>query len=278
MISKRHGKAVEPAEWEKQQQQQQKQQEQDEQAKATQDKTAADNSTTEEASAKAQAKSDIGKLYFEGGEKKTSQTAATDAPETDAAALKSQAQQDPKPAQTQAEPKPSEPPSAESEVIPMGPPKPQTESSDSTSASTSTASAEQPKTEKKDTPKMSDKLDTVYYMGAPEESSSSSSSTPSMSPPKYVHHFDTYSLVKQLQEGGYSSDQATTMMKAVRALLAHNLDMAQEKLVSKSDVENVGTLFFHFSKKSKMVDLTVSFFFISVGIVFVLCGMLGVER
>lgn len=245
LISKRHGKAVEPAEWEKQQQQQQqlhqqKQQEQDEQAKATQDKTATDTSTTEEAPAKAQAKSDIGKLLFESGEKKTSQAAATDAPETDTAALKSQ-RQDPKPVQTPADPKPSEPASAESEAIPipMPPPKPQTESSDSTS--TSTASAE-PKADKpKDTSKMSDKLDSVYYMGAPE--SLASSSTPSMSPPKYVHHFDTYSLVKQLQEGGYSSDQATTMMKAVRALLAHNLDMAQEKLVSKSDVENVGTLF-----------------------------------
>ncbi|EHK41366.1 hypothetical protein TRIATDRAFT_77990 [Trichoderma atroviride IMI 206040] len=88
---------------------------------------------------------------------------------------------------------------------------------------------------------MSDRLDSVYYMGAPE--SLSSSSTPSMTPPKYVHHFDTYSLVKQLHEGGYSSDQATTMMKAVRALLAHNLDMAQEKLVSKSDVENESYLF-----------------------------------
>lgn len=238
-MSKRHGKAVEPTEWEKQQQlHQQKQQEQDEQAKATQDKTATDNGTTEEAPAKAQAKSDIGKLLFESGEKKTSQAAATDAPEADTAALKSQ-QQDPKPAQTQADPKPSEPASAESEVIPMPPPKPQTEPSDSTSSST--ASAEPTADKPKDTSKMSDKLDSVYYMSAPE--SLAASSTPSMSPPKYVHHFDTYSLVKQLQESGYSSDQATTMMKAVRALLAHNLDMAQEKLVSKSDVENVGILF-----------------------------------
>lgn len=249
LVPKRHGKAVEPTEWEKQQQlHQQKQQEQDgqdeqdeqdEQAKATEDRTATDDGTTEEAPAKAQAKSNIGKLYFESGEKKAGQAAATDAPETDAAALKSQ-QQDPKSAQAQAEPKSSEPTSAESEAIPMEPPKPQTESSDSTSTSTSTASAEQPKTDKpKDTPKMSDKLDSVYYMGAPE--SLSPSSTPSMSPPTYVHHFDTYSLVNQLQEGGYSSDQATTMMKAVRALLAHNLDMAQERLVSKGDVENVGS-------------------------------------
>ncbi|KAL7921991.1 hypothetical protein ACQKWADRAFT_294129 [Trichoderma austrokoningii] len=235
LISKRHGKAVEPAEWEKQQlQQQQQKQEQDELAKAT-----TDNSATEEVSVK----SDIGKLYFEGGEKKTGQTAATDAAETDAAALKQQ-----QPAQTQT----SEPPSAESEVIPMGPPQPQTEPTESNPTST----AEQPKTEKpKDGPKMSDKLDTVYYMGAPENSSSS---TPSMSPPKYVHHFDTYSLVKQLQEGGYSSDQATTMMKAVRALLAHNLDMAQEKLVSKSNVENVGSFLFPLLKEKVLSNCLMS--------------------
>ncbi|GFP52103.1 uncharacterized protein C27B12.07 [Trichoderma asperellum] len=237
LISKRHGKAVEPAEWEKQQQQQlqqQKQQEQDEQTRATQDKTATAG-TTEEAPSEAQAKSDIGKLYFETGEKKVSQAAAADAPEIDAAALKSQ-QQSPKSAQTQAEPKSPEPTTAESEAIPMGPPKPQTDSSDSTP----TASAE-PKTDKpKDTPKMSDKLDSVYYMGAPD---SLSASMPSMSPPKYVHHFDSYSLVKQLQEGGYSNDQAITLMKAVRAILAHNLDVAQEKLVSKSDVENESYLF-----------------------------------
>ncbi|EGR48742.1 uncharacterized protein TRIREDRAFT_61885, partial [Trichoderma reesei QM6a] len=88
--------------------------------------------------------------------------------------------------------------------------------------------------------KMSDKLDTVYYMGAPE---SVSQQTPSMAPPKYVHHFDSYSLVKQLQEGGYRGDQAVTMMKAIRTILAHNLDMAQERLVSKSDVENESYLF-----------------------------------
>ena len=62
---------------------------------------------------------------------------------------------------------------------------------------------------------------------------------PSMSPPPYVHHFDSYSLVKQLLAGGYTLDQATTFMKGIRMLLAQNLDVAQESLVSKSDVENV---------------------------------------
>lgn len=65
---------------------------------------------------------------------------------------------------------------------------------------------------------------------------------PSMSPPPYVHHFDSYSMVKQLQQGGYTDTQAIEAMKGIRALLAQNLDVAQESLVSKSDVENVSTL------------------------------------
>ncbi|KAL6870024.1 hypothetical protein ACO1O0_001359 [Amphichorda felina] len=66
---------------------------------------------------------------------------------------------------------------------------------------------------------------------------------PHMSPPLYVHHFDSYSLVKELQDGGYSEAQAIEAMKGIRALLAQNLDVAQESLVSKSDVENETYLF-----------------------------------
>ncbi|KAK1751599.1 hypothetical protein QBC47DRAFT_350706 [Echria macrotheca] len=62
-------------------------------------------------------------------------------------------------------------------------------------------------------------------------------------PPPYVHHFDSYSLVKQLESGGYTHGQAITAMKAVRGLLASNLDVAQASLVSKSDVENETYLF-----------------------------------
>lgn len=62
---------------------------------------------------------------------------------------------------------------------------------------------------------------------------------PHLSPPPYVHHFDSYSLVKQLEAGGYTRDQSITAMKAIRGLLAQNLDVAQDSLVSKSDVENV---------------------------------------
>ncbi|KAK8058966.1 hypothetical protein PG994_009414 [Apiospora phragmitis] len=42
---------------------------------------------------------------------------------------------------------------------------------------------------------------------------------------------------------GYTQDQAITLMKAVRALLAKHLETAQEGLVSKSDVDNETYLF-----------------------------------
>jgi hypothetical protein len=63
---------------------------------------------------------------------------------------------------------------------------------------------------------------------------------PHLQPPPYVHNFDTYSLVKQVEKGGFTDEQAITAMKAVRVLLAKNLEVAKEGLVSKSDVENVG--------------------------------------
>lgn len=46
-------------------------------------------------------------------------------------------------------------------------------------------------------------------------------------------------MVKELEQGGYTKDQAVSSMKAIRTLLAGNLDVAQKSLVSKSDVENV---------------------------------------
>ncbi|KAI1772486.1 hypothetical protein F4818DRAFT_426101 [Hypoxylon cercidicola] len=66
---------------------------------------------------------------------------------------------------------------------------------------------------------------------------------PHISTPPYVHHFDSYTLVKELEAGGYTRDQAITVMKAIRGLLAQNLDVAQEGLVSKSDVDNETYLF-----------------------------------
>lgn len=99
-------------------------------------------------------------------------------------------------------------------------------------------------TEQTDTPKEQDgkqsssPLDEVLGMDLPENKARQ---RPHLSPPPYVHRFDSYSLVKQLQDGGYTQSQAIEAMKGIRALLAQHLDVAQESLVSKSDVENVRT-------------------------------------
>ncbi|KUI64925.1 Uncharacterized protein C27B12.07 [Cytospora mali] len=88
-------------------------------------------------------------------------------------------------------------------------------------------------------------MDAVLHMPPPEETWTAKPEVkpPHLTPPPYVHHFDSYSLVKQLEGGGYTQAQAITAMKAVRALLAQNLDVAQGGLVSKSDVENETYLF-----------------------------------
>ncbi|KAK0732812.1 hypothetical protein B0T21DRAFT_402861 [Apiosordaria backusii] len=63
----------------------------------------------------------------------------------------------------------------------------------------------------------------------------------------YIHHFDSYSLVKHLSSPptnpNYTLPQSIALMKAIRALLAHNLDNAQSGLVSRSDVDNETYLF-----------------------------------
>ncbi|WPH00978.1 Hypothetical protein R9X50_00381200 [Acrodontium crateriforme] len=66
---------------------------------------------------------------------------------------------------------------------------------------------------------------------------------PHLDPPRHVHHFDTYSLVRRLVEGGWNEKQAVTTMKAVRLMLTSNMDLAKEALVSKSNVENETYLF-----------------------------------
>lgn len=67
---------------------------------------------------------------------------------------------------------------------------------------------------------------------------------PHIEQPRYVHHFDTYGLVKRLEgDGGWRQDQAITVMKAVRLMLADNTDLAKEALVSKSQLENEAYLF-----------------------------------
>lgn len=90
----------------------------------------------------------------------------------------------------------------------------------------------------------------VYHMPSPStyltpsgEPTSSGEKPPHLSPAPYVHHFDTYSLVKDLQNGGYSNEQSVTIMKAVRSILQNNLDYAKQSLTSKSDEENESYLF-----------------------------------
>ncbi|APA15385.1 hypothetical protein SS1G_09045 [Sclerotinia sclerotiorum 1980 UF-70] len=87
-------------------------------------------------------------------------------------------------------------------------------------------------------------LETVLHMPPPESAEAQNSlKPPHLQTPPYVHHFDTYALVQQVQQGGFTKDQSITSMKAVRELLALNLDVAKEGLVSKSDVENETYLF-----------------------------------
>lgn len=85
-------------------------------------------------------------------------------------------------------------------------------------------------------------MDAVLHMEPPEKKKPEDK-PPQLAPSPYVHHFDSYSLVKQLEVGGYTQTQAITAMKAVRALLAQHLDTAQGGLISKSDVENETYLF-----------------------------------
>ena len=76
-------------------------------------------------------------------------------------------------------------------------------------------------------------------MGPPEAEKQEEHKAPHLQAPPYLHHFDTFTLVRDLERGGFSEEQSVTIMKAVRGQLAVNLDVAKEGLVSKSDVENV---------------------------------------
>ena len=78
-------------------------------------------------------------------------------------------------------------------------------------------------------------LERLLQMNSPDDEHK----PPHLHAPPYVHHFDTFTLVRDLEKGGFTQAQSVTLMKAVRSLLALNLDVAREGLVSKSDVENV---------------------------------------
>ncbi|XHF96802.1 hypothetical protein AWENTII_000419 [Aspergillus wentii] len=92
-------------------------------------------------------------------------------------------------------------------------------------------------------------LDSVFHMPSPSAfltpsgSPGSDNRPPHMAPAPYVHHFDTYSLVRDLSKGAFTDDQSVTIMKAVRRILQNNLDFAKQSLTSKSDEENESYLF-----------------------------------
>jgi hypothetical protein len=76
-----------------------------------------------------------------------------------------------------------------------------------------------------------------------EEHTPSVRHPPHLDAPRYVHHFDTYSLVRRLRAGDWTKEQSITIMKSMRLLLGDNLEKASQALVSKSDVENETYLF-----------------------------------
>lgn len=82
-------------------------------------------------------------------------------------------------------------------------------------------------------------VEAILKMGPPNDVQPQEHKPPHLHAPPYVHHFDTFTLVRDLQNGGFSEAQSITLMKAVRSLLAVNMDIAREGLISKSDVENV---------------------------------------
>ena len=86
-------------------------------------------------------------------------------------------------------------------------------------------------------------LDMVLQIPSPSELKGTAERHPHLEASPYEHHFDTYSLVQDLTKHGYTEDQAVTLMKAIRLMLAVNLDLAKEGLVSKSDTENETYLF-----------------------------------
>jgi hypothetical protein len=86
-------------------------------------------------------------------------------------------------------------------------------------------------------------LDTVLHMDPPAELPADNPDPPHLVPPPYIHHFDSYTLTKRIEAGGFTPSQSIEAMKILRALLSTNLEVAQHGLVSKSDVENEAYLF-----------------------------------
>ncbi|KAJ4144748.1 hypothetical protein LMH87_003619 [Akanthomyces muscarius] len=222
----RHGKAVAPEQWEEQKEQPKDSAAATENGATTTDKKAGEGDpATAGDDQLAQADTVPTKPEAAAPKAKTEEGGAT--PDVILAA----APQAPPAAQTATAATPSE---TKKEGSESGKPAQTTDSSrEPTAEETKAAQA-------KEAAKSSGPLEAVLHMQPPEHIAQQH---PSMSPPPYEHHFDSYSLVKQLEEGGYTPQQAVTSMKAVRKLLAKNLNVAQQSLVSKSDVENETYLF-----------------------------------
>ncbi|KAK5096888.1 hypothetical protein LTS08_007378 [Lithohypha guttulata] len=110
-----------------------------------------------------------------------------------------------------------------------------------------------------DGPLPNQELDIVLSIPSPSQvkADGASSHHPHLEASPYEHHFDTYSLVQELckeaapnphdpnasPDQTFSSKQAIILMKSIRLMLAQNLDLAKEGLVSKSDTENETYLF-----------------------------------
>ncbi|PCH05162.1 Protein of unknown function DUF1640 [Penicillium occitanis (nom. inval.)] len=100
----------------------------------------------------------------------------------------------------------------------------------------------------KEMPSPKNPMDAVLQMPPPSDLGlarlpSNGQEVPHLEPAPYIHHFDTYTLVKNLQEGGFSEEQAITVMKGIRGILQEKLDLAEATLTSKSDSENEEYLF-----------------------------------
>jgi hypothetical protein len=129
---------------------------------------------------------------------------------------------------------------AEEEDAPAATTSPSTPSQPSANAETETAPP--PPTPPPDPPKTGEAkpLDSVLHMPGPTEEGKQG---PHLKTPPYVHHFDTYGLVRRLNQSSYTSEQSISIMKAVRHTLLTNMALAREGLVSKSNVENETYLF-----------------------------------
>jgi hypothetical protein len=143
---------------------------------------------------------------------------------------------DAKPANPAPEPEPAHDEADEEEAPPPT-------TTPSTPSAPSAIDAAQLSTKPPEAPKTGDPkpLDSVLHMPSPQDSEHHK--PPHLKTPPYVHHFDTYGLVRALTKSTYTPHQSSTLMKAVRGILISNMELAREGLVSKSNVENETYLF-----------------------------------